>query len=238
MGKIYLIRHGQASFLEEDYDNLSNKGNKQSEALGRYFLTNKIHFDKIYIGNLKRHKQTFEGFSIPFSNNGTKLPKPLYLNQLNEHQALEAFKLAYSDFILENKTAKTLYEEIKNKPDLQQRNYLQIFGLFFNEFVSGKYPLNGHPIQSWSDFRIATKKGISIILANMNKGETVGIFTSGGTKSSIIGDSLGLRDEKISELNMAIRNTSFSQLIYAKNKLHILSINEIPHLKKELITFV
>ncbi len=238
MSKIFLIRHGQASFLAEDYDNLSDKGIKQSEALGSYFFKNDIYFDKIYIGNLKRHRQTFEAYSTTFIKKGTDLPQPVFLNELNEHHALEAFKLAYDEFIVVNKNAKLLIEEIKIKPELQHTNYMQIFGLFFKEFVAGKYPSNGHPVQSWSDFRMQTKIGIAAVLENTNPNETIGVFTSGGTKSSIIGDSLELKEQKIYELNMAIRNSSFSQLYFSKNNLHILSINEIPHLSKELITFV
>ncbi|HGY11252.1 MAG TPA: histidine phosphatase family protein, partial [Desulfobacterales bacterium] len=232
MSKIFLIRHGQASFLEDDYDNLSNKGIEQSEALGTYFLNNEIHFDKIYIGNLKRHRQTFEAYSKAFIGGNIEIAEPVFLEELNEHMALDAFKLAYDDFILTNENANALFEEIKHKPHLQQSNYIQIFSLFFSEFVLGKYPLNGHAVQSWSDFRIQAKKGIATILDNTNSGETVGVFTSGGTKSSIIGDSLDLADQKISELNMAIRNTSFSQLYFSRSKLNILSINEIPHLIK------
>ncbi len=238
MGKIYLIRHGQASFLADDYDNLSNKGIIQSEALGGYFLRNEIHFDKIYVGKLKRHLQTFDAFSKAYHINGPELPKPVYLKELNEHQALDAFKLGYNDFIEQNEVAKKLYNEIQEDANMMKKNYVHIFGMFFREYVSGKYPLKHHAVQSWTDFREQTKKGIATILKDTEDGETVGVFTSGGTKSSIIGDSLGLRDEKITELNMAIRNTSFSQLFYSKNIINILSINEISHLTKELITFV
>ena len=238
MSKIYLIRHGQASFLSDDYDNLSKKGMVQSEALGDYFLNNQIHFDKIYIGNLKRHQQTFEGFSKPFVAKGHAFTNPLYLKELNEHQALEAFSSAYEDFISKNESAQNLFHSIDKDPNLKKRNLTLIFGLFFKEFVSGIYPKNGSSIQPWSEFREQTKKGISTILNNTNKGETIGVFTSGGTKSSIIGDCLGLEEEKISELNLAIRNTSFSQLHFSKNQLKTFSINEISHLTKEQITFV
>ena len=90
MSKIYLIRHGQASYLSDDYDNLSEKGIFQSEALGRYFEKNNIHFNKIFIGKLNRHQQTFEGFNNAFSTNGKTLPNPIFLQELNEHQAPEA----------------------------------------------------------------------------------------------------------------------------------------------------
>ena len=36
MGNLTLIRHGQASFGEKDYDNLSDLGRKQGHLLGEY----------------------------------------------------------------------------------------------------------------------------------------------------------------------------------------------------------
>ncbi|MCF6224541.1 MAG: histidine phosphatase family protein [Flavobacteriaceae bacterium] len=238
MSKVYLIRHGQASFLADDYDNLSEIGILQSKALGDFFAKNKIHLDKIYIGKLKRHQQTFDNFSLAFDNKNIKLPQPIYLKELNEHQALESFKLDIEKFLKQNKPAQRLYLAMQKDKALKKKNTILIFGMFMKEFVVGKYPINGSGTQSWSDFRTQTKQGIATILKNTNKGETIGVFTSGGTKSSIIGDSLGMNENKISELNMVIRNTSFSQLIYSKNSVKLFSINEIPHLTKKLTTFV
>ena len=50
---IHLVRHGQASFGKEDYDNLSEIGLKQAFLLGKYFKTLNIKFDKIFVGTLK-----------------------------------------------------------------------------------------------------------------------------------------------------------------------------------------
>jgi hypothetical protein len=47
-----------------------------------------------------------------------------------------------------------------------------------------------------------------------------------------------MSEEEIGTLNLAIRNTSFSQLLFLENKLNVFSINEVSHLPKELITFV
>ena len=58
-----MIRHGQASFGEKNYDNLSKKGIKQSIALGKKLLKNSISFDQTIIGPLNRHKQTFNGIN-------------------------------------------------------------------------------------------------------------------------------------------------------------------------------
>ncbi len=238
MSKIYLFRHAQASFLADDYDNLSNKGKLQSEALGQYFATNDIHFDKLYIGKLKRHQQTFDGFSQAYISKKIELPKPIHLEALNEHHALNALQFYYSDFIAQNPIANKLLQEANKNPELKQKYTIQIFALFLKAYTAGKYAENHETIQSWSSFRKQTKKGVASILEQISKGETIGVFTSGGTKSAIIGDCLNISEEKISELNLVIRNTSFSQLLFSNNKLNILSLNETPHLKKELITFV
>ena len=238
MSKIFLIRHGQASYLSDDYDKLSDKGVLQSIALGRYFLDNNIQFSKIFIGKLNRHQQTFDGFANAFEAKSIALPKPIYLEELNEHQAPEALTLAYDDFINQYDEAKMLVKEFNREPNLKRRNSIKIFELFMREYVSGRFPFEHESIQSWSNFRAQTKKGIANVLENIDKGETIGIFTSGGTKSSIIGDSLGVTDEKISELNLAFRNASFSQLLFSENRLNVLSLNETPHLSEELITFV
>lgn len=238
MSKIYLIRHGQASYLSEDYDNLSDKGILQSKALGRYFADNNIHFNKIFIGKLNRHKQTYDGFTGAFSTNGITLPSPIFLEELNEHQAPEALSLSYDDFVNQYDEAKQLFNETQKDSSLLRRNSIKIFELFMREYTSGRYVFEHESIQSWTDFRIQAKKGITNILEQTDKGETIGVFTSGGTKSSILGDALGITEEKISELNLAIRNASFSQLLFSENRLNVLSLNETPHLSKELITFV
>ena len=45
MGTLYLVRHGQASFGEDDYDKLSELGHRQSRRLGEYFAAKGLHFE-------------------------------------------------------------------------------------------------------------------------------------------------------------------------------------------------
>jgi broad specificity phosphatase PhoE len=58
MGTLYLVRHGQASFGAENYDELSELGHRQSVRLGEYFAQKGISFDRLIAGTLNRHKQT------------------------------------------------------------------------------------------------------------------------------------------------------------------------------------
>ncbi|HEX5739103.1 MAG TPA: phosphoglycerate mutase family protein, partial [Hydrogenophaga sp.] len=59
MGTLYLVRHGQASFGAEDYDQLSERGRQQSVQLGRYWAARGLVFDAVITGTLRRHEQTW-----------------------------------------------------------------------------------------------------------------------------------------------------------------------------------
>ena len=58
MANIYLIRHGQASFGANNYDNLSSLGHSQARHLGEYFNLRLIQPSHVICGNMTRHQQT------------------------------------------------------------------------------------------------------------------------------------------------------------------------------------
>src|SRR5262249_12248046 len=58
MSHLFLVRHGQASFLEPDYDKLSAKGEAQSRLLGEYWAGKRMVFDRIYSGPRVRQRET------------------------------------------------------------------------------------------------------------------------------------------------------------------------------------
>jgi broad specificity phosphatase PhoE len=50
MGILFLVRHAQASFLEQNYDKLSALGEAQACHLGEYWARRKILFDRVCAG--------------------------------------------------------------------------------------------------------------------------------------------------------------------------------------------
>jgi broad specificity phosphatase PhoE len=63
MGTLYLVRHGQASFGADDYDQLSEMGLRQSVQLGRHWAARGLVFDAVITGTLRRHQQTWAGLN-------------------------------------------------------------------------------------------------------------------------------------------------------------------------------
>ena len=58
MSILYLVRHGQASFASENYDQLSPLGERQARQLGEHWVALGLRFDRVYIGPKQRHLQT------------------------------------------------------------------------------------------------------------------------------------------------------------------------------------
>ncbi len=53
MSRLFLIRHGQASFLSDNYDQLSETGESQAQALGEELTADNIVFDAVFCGDLE-----------------------------------------------------------------------------------------------------------------------------------------------------------------------------------------
>ena len=85
MATIYLVRHGQASFGKENYDQLSPRGWEQGRILGRW-LAGKVEPGAVFGGNLQRHRETVEAITTGY---GVSLPDMQVLEGVNEFDHLE-----------------------------------------------------------------------------------------------------------------------------------------------------
>ena len=236
MSKIYLFRHAQASIGKENYDVLSTKGELQAAELGKYLCKEKLIFDNVYVGDLRRQKHTLEIVSDQYNKNGISIPKPIVLEDLNEHQATEVMKSEFPK-MMEDPYIKSLKDKIEKDPKKQHSYMMLGFKYFLHKWVKNEIIVEG--IIPWKKFRINSTNALKSIVNETKKGETIGVFSSGGTISSIVSEVLKLKNELVvADLNFSIRNTSFSSLLYSNNEINLLSFNELPHLKDDMITFV
>ena len=71
MTVLLLVRHGQASWGEADYDRLSPRGVEQSRLLGAALAGRAVRPDVVLRGSLRRHRQTADaaiegaGWEVP-----------------------------------------------------------------------------------------------------------------------------------------------------------------------------
>ncbi len=237
MSKIYFFRHAQASFGAVNYDVLSPKGEQQSAELGKYLVAQKYKFNKVFVGPLRRQQHTYEIVKEIYGKNNLSIPDPIMVQGLDEHKAPEAFKKLMPSLKSSNPYVKDLVEKMTDDPKRMKANNMLIFQYFLEQWVSGK--INAEGVISWKDFYKNVKDGLDRILKETDSGQTNAAFTSGGTISCITAEALGMtNDNRIAALNFAIRNTSFTSFFYSKGKFNLHSINELPHLEREMVSYV
>ncbi len=81
MAELYLVRHGQASFGAENYDELSPSGRTQSRWLGEYFAQADLRFDRVVIGTMQRHRQTADGILAAMGGPQVEIAQDAGLNE-------------------------------------------------------------------------------------------------------------------------------------------------------------
>src|SRR5260370_8299094 len=86
MGILFLVRHAQASFLEQNYDKLSALGESQACHLGEYWARRQIVFDRVCAGPCVRQKDTLRFVSNAYSKASLNFPDPLVLPEFDEYQ--------------------------------------------------------------------------------------------------------------------------------------------------------
>jgi broad specificity phosphatase PhoE len=211
MGNLYLVRHGQASFGADDYDNLSALGHQQSQRLGDYFRERGLQFEAVLMGSLKRHRQTFEGIQA-----GLQAPdlSPLVwpgLNEYDSHAVIHA-----------------IHPEPLAKPDTPEL-YKHHFGLLrqgLQAWMRGQAQPQGMP--SYPEFVHGVTSALAHVQAQ-HSGDVL-LVSSGGPIATAVGHVLQTPPEVTIEINMRIRNTAVSEMHYTPKRLSLVSHNTINHL--------
>ena len=79
MSQLYFFRHAQASYLADNYDQLSKKGEKQSLELGKYLVQKKLSFDQVFVGPLQRQQHTCKIVAEHYAQQQLKMTRPVCL---------------------------------------------------------------------------------------------------------------------------------------------------------------
>jgi broad specificity phosphatase PhoE len=211
MGKIYLVRHGQASLGAENYDQLSSLGVQQSARLGEYFRSCGTTFEAAYSGTLLRQQQTLshilQGLALP-QLHCTSNPA------LNEYDSHSIIRGVHSGVIPSPKTPEG-YKE-----------YFRLLRLGLLSWMTKQSePENVPPFTIFSD-------GIVRLLKNVQAEHTqsVLIVSSGGPISTALAYLLGMSDAGRIELNLRLRNSSISELHFNPKAISVISFNSLHHL--------
>jgi broad specificity phosphatase PhoE len=211
MGTLYLVRHGQASFGAQDYDQLSELGHRQSVRLGEYFKEKSLVFDAVLTGTLRRHQQTWQGIAQGLGI----APDALPWAGLNEYDSAALIATVHPQPLEKAET-----------PEMY-RQHFRLLRDALAQWMQGRTRPEGMP--SYIDFLAGVTTALDHVRAR-HHGAKVLVVSSGGPISTAVGHVLGTSPETTIELNLRIRNTSITEFAFTPKRHMLVSYNNLPHL--------
>jgi broad specificity phosphatase PhoE len=212
MGTLYLVRHGQASFGAADYDQLSELGERQCLALGRYFGAKGLRFDTVLVGTLRRQQQSLRAIAEGLGG----LPEPQPWPGLNEYD---------SEAVL-----RTVHDAPLLRPDTPElyRHHFRLLKLGLQRWMDGSAAPAGMP--SYIEF-VAGVVGALDHVRGTTDGNAL-IVSSGGPIATAVGHVLGVSPATTVELNLRIRNSAVTEFAFTPKRHMLVSYNNLPHLDR------
>ena len=230
MSTLYLIRHAQASFLAENYDQLSALGEEQSRVLGQFLVQNKIRFDRVATGPCVRQQHTARIVAEAYAAAGLDFPAPLTFPEFDEYQAEEVVKALLPNLLATDPAIGELHRGFLASPDqlAQRRTFQNLFAAIIGKWVREEVAAPG--VESWQQFTARVNSGLTKFLAQGRRGEQTAIFTSGGPIAVAVQRALALSTERTLGLSWISRNSSYSEFLYDAERFTLSSFNAHPHI--------
>jgi len=221
MSELFLVRHAQASFGSDNYDQLSSLGLEQSRWLGEHFRERDIRFDRIITGSLARQRQTAEGI-LAACDNKIQIEEMPGLNEFDFH-------------LLGAEYCRLTNTPLPRRAD-GHRPFFQLMRLAMQAWADNTLfasELDGSCVleESWQQFHDRVADSMTAI-RNTNNAERILVVSSGGAIAMALSQILQCSVEALINMNMQIKNTGVSHLYSTQNKLVLSSFNNAPHLER------
>lgn len=210
---INLVRHGQASFAADDYDNLSEIGVAQSERLGSFLKEQSENIGVLASGTLRRHQQTARAFQAAYGS------------QCEIYENANWNEFDHVDLIKQFVTHHTQYKEDVLSKDPQR--VLPVLAQAIQWWQATPHDVRYK--ESWQDFKRRVQSAWRATLDHFQGESRVTVFTSGGPIATSSMLALNGNDTLVVNLNIKLVNTSVSRFHWVNEATQLLSFNEHAH---------
>lgn len=224
MAELYLIRHGQASFGQKNYDALSELGATQAQVLGQFLGANMTP-TQLVCGSLNRQQQTLQHLLAGFKKtcqHALDLPvqvNPAF-NEFDHEDVLQVFNADFNDHAY-------MTQQIMSQPDPKKA-----FHKLYREAVmqwldddTNRYR------ETFGTFYQRVNDAVSGIIKNAKRQECVVVVSSAGAISMCLQKVLGISAIKAFELNEMMANSAITRLVFNEvGDLNLSYLNNYQHL--------
>ena len=238
MGTLLLVRHGQASFFEANYDRLSTLGDTQSRALGAFWGRRKERIDRVFVGPRLRQQRTAEVAGEAFAAAGGVWPVPIQIEDLDEMRIEPLFREHLPDLAEKHEHLRSLGDAMlaAEGDEARARIFARLFEGVVALWMKGQITAEG--VEAWSEFRARVRRAIGFVVSPPNEGldraptgQRIAVFTSAGLVAAAMQLALGTDDDRSLDLAWRVRNSSVSEFLYAGERFSLSVFNETAHLE-------
>ena len=230
MATVLLIRHGQASYGQADYDRLSPRGAEQAKAVGAWLATQKL--DAVFAGPHVRQRET-----AAIAREHARFVEPTELAEFAEYPGFEMVTKLLPRLVAEDT------ELAQHAGDSARTSKLA--GRAFNRILDkwARDEWHHDEVERVGAFTARVRRGLERVIAAAGSGGRVAIVTSAGPIGVAVGAMFGATDHHMVRTSVVVRNASISELkirtrdfAWHPDQASLVSFNSVAHLPAELIT--
>jgi broad specificity phosphatase PhoE len=209
MSTLYLLRHGQASFGEADYDRLSWLGELQAAEAGRFLAARVGAFDRVLIGPSRRHEQTARSALAAFTTSIDREVEPALAEFAHGHTVLDAARA----------------RQLSAGLDWPQHNAAQmrLYGAEIRRWALDGAHLPDVP--TLDDFSARAEAWFAQLASSAPRGQRVLAVTSAGVIAVLVCAALRLPPARMIDFVESIGNASVTALAFSGERRGLVSFN-------------
>ena len=225
MPVIYLLRHGQAAFGADDYDQLSELGRHQAERAGVHLRERIGRADRLLAGAMRRQQDTARAAAERLRGSPAVAEDAAW----DEYDHLALIRA----HVPELADPAALREHLAAQPDPHVA-FQALFSAAAERWIGGA----GDYRESWDDFRGRVVAGLRRLGAALESGESAVVVTSGGPIAALCHELLGLPEQHVLRLSWTLVNAGLTKLLISgSGEVTVSSLNEHGYLEAESITY-
>jgi broad specificity phosphatase PhoE len=235
MGQLTVVRHGQASFLQPDYDKLSALGELQARTLAEYWVKRGVRFDHVYYGPARRQVHTGEIAGSVYRAAGVDWPDPVHVEEFDEYPGIELMRAFLPELLEKHEDIRLLEQEFRTAGEhrVAARAFEKMFQRVTRMWVAGE--LESPDVETWQSFCDRVEVGV---LRVREAGGNAVAFSSGGVMAATVRLALDLSPARTLELSWTPRNASYSEFLFSGERFSLAAFNAVPHLDSpDLLTW-
>lgn len=229
-GRLILVRHGQASLHEDDYDRLSPLGATQARMTGAELARARLAVDACYVGPRRRHGDTLAALAEGAGAAGLPLPEAQVLPELDE---IEVAGLLGEALRRVTPTCPDLREQLATgaldaRGAEALRHVSGITAKLLDRWASGEEL--GLGVEPYEAFARRARSALHRILRTERRGRTVLVVTSAGPIAAVVRLALDIHPVRSMALVRRLVNGSLTELRYTEDELVLDGFNHHAHL--------